>query len=212
MDVCVLRCTPGHIPWYMGRTNNNNKRCQLCIRVCFVELTSIGFYIGFLVYDHYYDIVVYPLPFHLCSIPPVFALILLYHEYDLLDITCYLYTVPYACALDTIFDACLWFRFIDMRVLIYARHLASASPLARGFWLPWILMSRSRSLELVNSPSCWPEKCRGSLDLQQTVWSTILLGPPARLSSFPSVNSWALFLLLILVYPFVFSYLRLSVM
>jgi len=40
MDVCVLRCTPGHIPRYMGKTNNNNKRCQLWIhcmlcRVCF---------------------------------------------------------------------------------------------------------------------------------------------------------------------------------
>ena len=25
MDVCVLRCTPGHIPRYMGQTSNNNK-------------------------------------------------------------------------------------------------------------------------------------------------------------------------------------------
>ena len=32
MDVCVLRCTPGHIPRYMGQTSNN-KRCQLCTPV-----------------------------------------------------------------------------------------------------------------------------------------------------------------------------------
>ena len=40
MGVYVLRCTPGHIPRYMGQTSNNNKRCHLCIhcmlcQVCF---------------------------------------------------------------------------------------------------------------------------------------------------------------------------------
>ena len=47
----------------------------------------------------------------------------------------------YTCTHNTIFYVCLWFGFIDTRVLIYARHLAFASPLAGEFWLPWILMS-----------------------------------------------------------------------
>ena len=33
MDVCVLGCTPGHIPRYMGQTSNNNNRFQLLILV-----------------------------------------------------------------------------------------------------------------------------------------------------------------------------------
>ena len=48
----------------------------------------------------------------------------------------YIYLLLYACAHDTIFNACLWFRFIDTRVLIYARHLAFASPHVGEFWLP----------------------------------------------------------------------------
>ena len=44
-------------------------------------------------------------------------------------------------------------------------------------WLPWILMSRSWSMERVDSPSCWSEWRSGSVDLQQTVQSSILPGP-----------------------------------
>ena len=70
------------------------------------------------------------------------------------------------------------------------RHLALASPLTGEFWLPWILMSRSQSLEHVDSPSCRSEWRSWSVDLQQTVWSSIFPGPPVCLSSFPFVNSW----------------------
>jgi len=123
----------------------------------------------------------------------------------------YIYLLLLACAHDTVFNACLWFRFIDTRVLIYARHLAFASPLAGEFWLAWILMSRSWSLERVDSPSCWSE---------WRIWGMDPSRPPepypsrllVRLLSFPSVNSWAPFVLFILVCPFVFSHLRLSVM
>ena len=112
----------------------------------------------------------------------------------------YIYVLLYACVYDTVFNTCLWFGFIDTRVFIFARHLALASPLAKEFWLPWILMSRSWSLEPVDSPSYWPERCSGSVDPQQTVQSPILPGPPARLSGFSSTNSWAPFVLFILVH------------
>jgi len=88
-----------------------------------------------------------------------------------------LYLLLHVCAHDTVFDAWLWFSFIDTRVLIFARHLSFASPLVGEFCLPWILMSRSWSLERVDSPSCWPEKCSSSVDLLQTVQSPILPTP-----------------------------------
>jgi len=120
--------------------------------------------------------------YHLCSIPPVSCSYLIIPWvfpawYHLL----YIYLLLYACPHYTVFNAYLWFGFIDTRVLIFARHLALASPLAREFWLLWILMSRSWSLELVDSPSCWPERRNGSVDHQQTVQSPILPGPPGRL-------------------------------
>jgi len=52
------------------------------------------------------------------------------------------YVLLFACAYSTIFNACLSFKFIDTRVLIFARHLEFASPLMGEFWLPWILISR----------------------------------------------------------------------
>ena len=41
-----------------------------------------------------------------------------------------------ASAHDTVFNAYLWFGFINTSVLIFARHLAFATPLVREFWLP----------------------------------------------------------------------------
>jgi len=71
----------------------------------------------------------------------------------------------------------LLFRFIDTRVLIFARHLAFTTPLVREFWLPWILISRFQSLELVDSSYCWSEWRSESVDHRQTVWSSTLPGP-----------------------------------
>jgi len=100
----VLGCTPGHIPRYMGRTSNNNKRCQLCICCLLCPLAFIRIYIRFSIYDHYYIILAYILLYHLCSIPPVPALILSYQEYFLLDITCYISTCFYMLVLRTRFS------------------------------------------------------------------------------------------------------------
>ena len=76
-----------------------------------------------------------------------------YHEYFLLDII-------YTCAHP-------------------ASPLGFASSHSPGefHWLPWILMSRSWSLERVVSPCCWSEWRSGSVDLQQTAQSSILPGP-----------------------------------
>jgi len=41
MDVCVLGCTPGHIPRYMGQTSNNNNRHRLLISVVFPIIVSV---------------------------------------------------------------------------------------------------------------------------------------------------------------------------
>ena len=130
--MCVEMYIRTH-PRYMGQTNNNNKRYQLCIRVCFTKFTSIGFYIRFPVYCHYYIIVVYILLYHLYSILPLSYPYLIIPWVSLLDITCYLFLAPHACAHDTVFNAYLWFRFIDTRVLIYAHHLAFITPLVRKF-------------------------------------------------------------------------------
>jgi len=48
-------------------------------------------------------------------------------------------------------------------------------------WLPWILMSRSWSLERVDSPNCWSEWRSGSVDPQQIIQNSILPGPLVRL-------------------------------
>jgi len=155
-----------HIYRHLGKTsNNNNKRCQLCICCMLAEFAFIRFYIRFLVYDHYYIIPTYILHYHLCSIPQVYCSYLIIPWvfpawYHLL----YIYLLLHACVHDTIFNACLWFRFIDTRVLIYARHLAFTSPLVGEFWLPWILMSRSWSLECMDSPRCWSEMRSWSVD------------------------------------------------
>ena len=61
-----------HISRHLGKiSNNNNKICQLCIRCMLDKFAFVGFYIRFLVFNHYYIITAYILLYHLCSIPPV---------------------------------------------------------------------------------------------------------------------------------------------
>ena len=104
--------------------------------VCFAEFTSIGFYIGFRFYD-YYSIHVH---------------ILLYHWYSTSLVSCSYLIIPWvlpawyhllciylpihAYTHDTVFNAWLWFGFINTHVLIFSRHLAFASSLARGVLTP----------------------------------------------------------------------------
>ena len=101
-----------------------------------------------------------------------------------------IYLLLHAHAHNTVFNAWLWFGFIDTLVLISARHLAFASPLAGEFWLLWILMSRSRSLDWRGS-SCW-----GLSSLlrsgQTSCSSSPILAPPGWLAASPAI-SWAPF-------------------
>jgi len=70
------------------------------------------------------------------------------------------------------------FGFIAIHVLTLARHLAFASPLA------WGVSSDSPGFSCpgpgawsLQNPSCWSEWRSGSMNLQQTIWSSILSGP-----------------------------------
>jgi len=113
------------------------------------SLLSSCFTSNFWFYDYYSIIAARIPPYHLCSIPLV--------SYSYLIIPCvfppwyhllYFYVLLFACAHSTIFNACLWFEFIDTCVLIFARHLTFASSLVGEFWLPWILMSRFKAWSL----------------------------------------------------------------
>ena len=107
---------------------------------------------------------------------------------------------------------CSWHDFQCMFMIRIYRYTCAylrtpfgiSIPLAGEFWLPWILMSRSRSLKLVDSPSCWSEMCSDSVDQWKTIWGPILPGPLLGSRVF-LLWLWASFLLFILVYLFVFS-------
>ena len=148
-----------------------------------------------------------------------FSLVLYFTS--LLSLSYYTMSIPYFISLAIYLSAsvCLCSRhsfqcmfmiqLIDTRMLIYVCHLAFVIPLVGEFRLPWILMSRSRSLELVNSPSCWLEWHSESMDVDKSS-EPYSSRPPACLSSFSSINSWAPFVLFILVHLLVFPQLRLS--
>ena len=119
--------------------------------------------------------------------------ILLYHFYSTSPVFCsyliipwvvsawyhllYIYLLMHACAHDMAFNACLWFSFIDARVITlhaiwHSRHHSpesSDSPrfscLGFGAWSVWI------------HPSCWLEMRSGSVDHRQPVQILILSGP-----------------------------------
>jgi len=101
----------------------------------------------------------------------------------------------------------LLFRFTDTRVLILTHHLAFTTPLVGEFWLPWILMSRFRSLELVDSPCCWSEWRSENVNHRQTIWSPILPGPLLGFRVF-LLWLWASFCTVNYCKSFVFSHLR----
>jgi len=139
-----------HISRHLGKmSNNNKKRCQLCIhcmlcRVCFHHILDQIFSLW-----PYYIITVCILPNHSCSISPVsYSSLIIQWVFPAWYYLLYIYLLLYACTHSTVFNACLWFKFIDTRVFIYPRHLELVSPLVKEFWLPWILMSRLEAWSL----------------------------------------------------------------
>ena len=139
-----------HISRHQGMTsNNNNKRCQLriCSMPCNVCLYQILLRIfGFMI------IILYLF---------ISCLLLVFYPACLLLLSDYTISLLYlpSIAVYLLVPACFMFMIQNYHYTcaILVRHLAFASPLAGEFWLLWILMSRSWSLERVDSPSCWSE-------------------------------------------------------
>ena len=87
-NLALLRCgymcagTLVHISRHQGKTSNNNKRCQLWIRVCFAMFACIGFYFIFSVSWLLYYTCSHP------ALPLVFystsLLLLAYHTMNIL--------------------------------------------------------------------------------------------------------------------------------
>ena len=163
----------------------------------------------------------WPLLYYNCLHP---ALPLMFYSISLLLSTYYTMSIPCLISLAIYLpaSACLCSRYSFQYIIMiqFYRYtwaylctpLGIRITLVGEFWFLWILMSRSQSLQRVDFFSYWPEKCSGGVDLQQTIWNPILPGPSTRLSSIPSINSWAPFVLFIFVHLFAFSHLRLSVM
>ena len=147
--------------------------------VGFAMFSFIGFYFRFLVLLLLYYICLHS------ALPPVFystsLLLLSYHTmsiFYLISLTLYLLAPVCLCPRHSfhVYDPDLLIHVCLSMLAIWLSHHHSP-----GSWLLWILMSRFWSLERVDSPSCWAEWRSGSVDLQQTVQSPILLGPPVRL-------------------------------
>ena len=130
--------------------------CKLGYTTCLVIIAFIGFYIGILVYEHYYVILAHILFYHLCSI---------------LSVSCSCRIIPYVC--------------LSMLATWLSYHHSPGE-----FWLLWILMSRSWSLDR-RGPSCWgPSLLLWSRQINCS--SSPILAPPCWLAASP-VISWAPF-------------------
>ena len=83
------------------------------------------------------------------------ALIIVHHACSLLDITYYLFTCSCISVLMTRFSMHIYKSDLSIHVCLFL-HATWHSPYHSlgSFWLPWILMFRSRSLELADSPGC----------------------------------------------------------
>jgi len=71
VDICALGCYFTYLDILVRRVIIIIKDGNYGSVVCFAEFAFIGFYIKFPVYDPYYIITVYIMPYYLCSTPPV---------------------------------------------------------------------------------------------------------------------------------------------
>ena len=147
----------------------------------------------------------FPLMFY-----PISLLLLSYHIMSsscLILLVIYLLTLACLCSRHDFSNVCLWFRFVDTLVLIYACHLAFTSPLA----------GESDSSEF----SCpglgaWTEgdsSCWGPSLLLRS-WQTSCSSSPILPLLARGIFSYLVSALLYYsyLYIFIFSHLRLSVM
>ena len=171
------------------------------------HLLLSGFTSNFWFYDYYYIIPAFILSYHLCSIPLIscsyYIIPCIFSAwYHLLSLC----RLLYACAYDTVYNTCLWLGFIDTRVPVHARHLASpyhslgssdslgSSCLDCGSWSLWILPVADQSGAVKTWIIGWPSE---ALSLQV----------PCSSLEFSFCDSWARFVQFIIVYLFVFSHL-----
>ena len=165
--------------------------CKLGYTTCFATIAFIRLYFGFSVlWLLYYTCSchAFPLIFYSTSL-----LLLSYHTMSsscLILLVIYLLVLACLCLRHDFFNACLWFEFVDTLVLVYARHLAYTSPFAGEYWLLWILMSRSQSLDWRGS-SCWGPSLL-LRNRQTSCSSSPIIAPPSWLATSPAI-SWAPF-------------------
>ena len=208
MDVCVLGCTPGHIPRYMSQTSNNNIRllsyllwCLLWFLLCLLwfllwhlfwtpvmmpVMIPVTTPVMYSCYDYLVTLILHAwitvtwdkgiymrvslfglflrctslmepwlkrirsalliIGFTRISVLWVLSWLVAHTQfYPLLHQSLVLllsFTCLYAPVHVSVFNAWLWFDFMDTPVLTLARHLALLHYSPGEFWLLWILMSR----------------------------------------------------------------------
>jgi len=151
----------GFLIWIILSTYISHEAVSRVCTAGFTVFVFIGYYFECMVFFNYYYYIIstYIVPYYLCSIPPVsyfdhIIAWILPTWYHLLS----LYLFLYACAHVTAFNTCSFDLdlLIHVCLSLYATWHSPHHSLG-SFWLPWILMSRSWSLELVYSPTCWSE-------------------------------------------------------
>jgi len=138
-DVCVLRCTLGHIPRYMGRIikcQDNNFLCcfaNLVISLVLPHLLSFNFTSdsGFMIITILYLLTSCFTTCVLFYQSP--ALILSYHECSLLNITCYISIFSCMLVLTTRFQYMFMNQIYRYTCTYLSTPFGIASPLAGEF-------------------------------------------------------------------------------
>ena len=186
MDVCVWDAHQDtYLDIWVGWViiiwcQDNNLLCcstNLAIPLVLPQLHSTGFTSDFQFYD-YYTIPVHILPSTciLSHLSP--ALIWSYYESSLLDIICCISTWSCMLVLTTRFSMHIYdldlsiYMCLSQHAIWLSHHYSSGSSDSSGSSCPGF-----RSLERVDSLSCWSEWRSWSVDPQQTVQSPILSGP-----------------------------------
>ena len=141
MDVCVLGCTPGHIPRYMGQASNNNKRCLLCAPVMPVMNSRHARYDSC---DACYVFLLWPL----CDLPQMLSSGSItefqFDDYHAIPVHTCLYMLLFTARFSMHnYDSVL---SLHMCLSLLATWLLPATRLGSFIWLPWILMSRFWSI------------------------------------------------------------------
>jgi len=160
----------GFLFWIIPSMYLSHKAVNWVVPLVLSHLLSLGFSLNlwFYYYYYYYIIYAYILAYHLCSISLVSYS---YHIIQCMFPAWYyllsLCLLLHACAHDMIFNTCFFNSNLSVYVCL-SQHATWHSPhhSLGSFWLPWICMSKFRSLKLV---SRWSEMHNGSVNHRQTV-------------------------------------------